>query len=109
MIPRIQIPDQPAPRTIAVCGGVVALVCLDLAYSALTYGWKAEECSAPGVLFCYGMNLLHALGGNALIAASWLAAAALIVRGTIHAVIDATRKERAKLRVKSANSLRGAA
>jgi hypothetical protein len=109
VIPRIQIPDQPAPRTIAVCGGVVALVCLDLAYSALTYGWKAEECSAPGVLFCYGMNLLHTLGGNALIAASWLAAAALIVRGTIHAVIDATRKERAKLRVKSANSLRGAA
>jgi hypothetical protein len=42
------------------------------------------------------MNMLHALGGNALIAVTWLGAAALILRATIKAVARAA-DERAKL------------
>ena len=109
VVPRLHLPNQPAPRTIAICGAVLALVCLDLAYSALTYGWKPEECSAPGVLFCYGMNLLHALGGNKLIAVSWLAAAALILRSTFKAVAHATREVHARAHEERGDTLGAAA
>jgi hypothetical protein len=108
LIPRMQLPDEPAPRTIAVCGAVIALVCVDLAYSALTYGWKADNCSAPGVLFCYGMNLLYALGGNVLIAASWLSAAALVARGTFKAAAKAAQQKRARRPRKAETSLTAA-
>ncbi|HEV7394705.1 MAG TPA: hypothetical protein VGO08_23925 [Burkholderiales bacterium] len=102
-IPRMSVRDKPAPRTMAVCGSVVALVCLDLARSALSYGWKVDECSAPGALFCHSMNMLYTLGGNALIAVTWLGAAALIIRATIRAVARAADDERAKLNGKGRN------
>jgi hypothetical protein len=102
-IPRMSLRDKPAPRTIAVCGSMVALVCFDLAHSALTYGWKVDECSAPGALFCHGMNLLHGLGGNGLIAVTWLGAATLIMCATIRAAARAA-DERAELNSKNRSS-----
>jgi hypothetical protein len=97
VIPRIGLTEKPAPRTIALAGALVAMVCVDFAYSALTYGWKADDCSAPGALFCHGMNLLYSLGGNALIAVVWLGLGALVVRSTIRAVFRASGDTRARL------------
>lgn len=96
VIPRLSLPGKPAPLTVAISGFTLALACLDLAYSALAYGWKADACASPGALFCYGMNLLHSLGGNALIALAWLGAAVLILRCTIRAAARAAQKTRAR-------------
>jgi hypothetical protein len=98
VIPRIRLTEKPAPRTIALAGTLVVLVCLDFTYSALKYGWKADDCSAPGALFCHGMNLLYGLGGNALIALVWLGVAAVTMRSTIRAVVRAAEYSRARLR-----------
>jgi hypothetical protein len=49
------------------------------------------------------MNMLYTLGGNALIAVTWLGAAALIIRATIRAVARAADDERAKLNGKGRN------